>query len=129
MNNKIDKTVILLILVLFAFSNNLLDIIWNIGKSLLYLIIFLFSINQINPDFAQNIKTIIYDFLNIGSNNFIKDTAATVASSTMNFINSSLPPSIVNFNNRSLMNTNNTNNRNLMNTNNTNNRNLMQTNM
>jgi hypothetical protein len=129
MNNKIDKTVILLILVLFAFSNNLLDIIWNIGKSLLYLIIFLFSINQINPDFAQNIKTIIYDFLNIGSNNFIKDTAATVASSTMNFINSSLPPSIVNFNNRSLMNTNNINNRNLMNTNNTNNRNLMQTNM
>ena len=117
MNNKIDKTVILLILVLFAFSNNLLDIIWNIGKSLLYLIIFLFSINQINPDFAQNIKTIIYDFLNIGSNNFIKDTAATVASSTMNFINSSLPPSIVNFNNRSLMNSNNTNNRNLMQTN------------
>jgi len=117
MNNKVDKTVILLVLVLFTFSDNLSDIIWNIGKSLLYLIIFLFSINQINPEFAQNIKTIIYDFLNIGSNNFIKDTAATVASSTMNFIKSSLPTTIFNSNipnNRSLMNTNNTNNRNLM---------------
>jgi hypothetical protein len=116
MSEKLDKTVILLILVAFTFSDSLWDIIWNIGKSLIYLIIFIFAINMVNTSFASDIKNMINDLLNIGSNNFIKDTASTISESTMNFIKSSSIPARVNptlNNNRSLSKENNTNNRTL----------------
>jgi hypothetical protein len=118
MGNKMDKTVILLALVLFTFSNSLWDIIWNIGKSLIYLIIFIFCINLVNTSLAMSIKSMINDLLNIGSNNFIKDTTSSIAKSTMNLIKSSVTNNKVAYtsanNNRSLMSTNNTNNRKLM---------------
>ena len=118
MGNKIDKTVILLALILFTFSNSLWDIIWNIGKSLIYLIIFIFCINLVNSSLATSIKSMINDLLNIGSNNFLKDTTSSIAQSTMKLIKSSVTNNKVEYtsasNNRSLMGTNNTNNRKLM---------------
>lgn len=112
MSNKIDKSVILLILIAFTFSDSLWEIIWNIGKSLIYLIIFIFAINMINSSFANDIKNIINDLLNIGSNNFIKDTVSTISESTMNLIKSSTP--IYTSNNRSLSKNVNTGNRTIL---------------
>jgi hypothetical protein len=69
MSDKIDKSLILLILIGFTFSDSLMGIIWDMGKSLIYLIIFIFGIGMVNSSFADNIKSIITELLNIGSNN------------------------------------------------------------
>ena len=50
---------------------------------------------MVNTSFATQIKGGINDLLNIGSNNFIKDTASTVSESTMSFIKSSIPSSLL----------------------------------
>jgi hypothetical protein len=90
-NYKIDKMTILLILILFTFYDKLSYIIWDIGKSLIYIVIFLFGLSYLNKPFADNIKNIIYDIINIGSNNFIKDTASSLATNIKDLIKSSTP--------------------------------------
>jgi len=88
-NYKIDKMTILLILILFTFYDKLSFVIWDIGKSLIYIVIFLFGLSYLNKPFADNIKKIIYEIINIGSNNFIKDTASTISKGISNLIKSS----------------------------------------
>jgi hypothetical protein len=78
-NYKLDKMTILLILILITFYDKLSFIIWDIGKSLIYIVLFLFGLSYLNKPFADTIKNIIYEIINIGSNNFIKDTASTVS--------------------------------------------------
>lgn len=90
-NYKIDKMTILLILILFTFYDKLSYIIWDIGKSLIYIVIFLFGLSYLNKPFADNIKNIIYDIINIGSNNFIKDTVSSLATNIKDLIKSSTP--------------------------------------
>jgi hypothetical protein len=88
-NYKIDKMTILLILILISFYDKLSFIIWDIGKSLIYIVIFLFGLSYLNKPFADNIKNVIYEIINIGSNNFIKDTASSVSNGISNLIKSS----------------------------------------
>ena len=91
-NYKIDKMTILLILILFTFYDKLSFVIWDIGKSLIYIVLFLFGLYYLNKPFADNIKNIIYEIINIGSNNFIKDTASSVSKSISSMIKSSSIP-------------------------------------
>lgn len=91
-NYKIDKMTILLILILFTFYDKLSFVIWDIGKSLIYIVLFLFGLSYLNKPFADNIKNIIYEIINIGSNNFIKDTASSVSKSISSMIKSSSIP-------------------------------------
>jgi len=83
------KNLTLLILILFTFYDKLSFIIWDIGKSLIYIVIFLFGLSYLNKPFADNIKNIIYEIINIGSNDFIKDTASSLSKNISNLINSS----------------------------------------
>lgn len=60
-----SKGTILIILILFMFSSRILDIIWDICKSLIYLILIIYFINYLNPILAKKIKEIINDFIDI----------------------------------------------------------------
>ena len=89
-NYKIDKMTILLILILFTFYDKLSSILWNIGKSLIYIILFLYGLSYLNKPFADKIKKILGEFINISSNSFIKDTASTVSKGIGNLIKTSI---------------------------------------
>ena len=124
-NYKLDKMTILLILILITFYDKLSFIIWDIGKSLIYIVLFLFGLSYLNKPFADTIKNIIYEIINIGSNNFIKDTASSVSNGISKLINNTIPQKILkeentNYefnNNRNLNNNSITTNRTLSNNN------------
>ncbi len=81
------KGTILIIFILFMFSSKILDITWDIGKSLFYLILIIYGINYLNPELANKIKEIIIDLINIDSNGFfIKDTLSKLSSNVLNVI-------------------------------------------
>lgn len=86
-NFSIDKTSLLIIILLFMFSSKLWDIAWDIGKSLLYIIIIIYLISFINQDLANNIKNIIHDLTNINSNNFLTDMFSKIFSQLKSFVN------------------------------------------
>jgi hypothetical protein len=73
------KNIIILIIVLFVFSNKLLGFFWDIGIGLFYLIVLLYLINFISPDLANTINEYIYKLLNINSHqDLIKDVSSNV---------------------------------------------------
>ncbi len=85
---SLDKSSLLIIVLLFMFSSKLWDIAWDIGKSLLYIIIILYLISFVNQDLADNIKSIIHDFTNVNSsNNFVTDLFAKISGQVKNIIN------------------------------------------
>ena len=73
-SESLDKGAILVIFLLFMFSSKLWQITWDIGTSLLYLIIAIYFLNYVYPPLGTKIKEIIMDFINLDSNNsFLKD--------------------------------------------------------
>lgn len=87
----LTKGTILIVLILFMFSSKILNIAWDIGKSLIYLILIIYGINYLNPNLAKKIKEIIIDFINIDSNGyFIKDILSKLST---NILNNTLPES------------------------------------
>lgn len=90
-----SKGTILIVLILFMFSSRILDITWDIGKSLIYLILIIYGVNYLNPSLAKKIKEIITDFINIDSNGyFIKDTLSKLSSNVLSGIKSDEKPNI-----------------------------------
>lgn len=84
---SMDKSSILVMILLFMFSSKLWDIAWDIGKSLLYIIIILYLLSYINQDLADNIKNIIHDFTNVNANsNFVTDMLAKISSKVSNLL-------------------------------------------
>jgi hypothetical protein len=68
---KINKNLLFIIFIIFIFNFNIL---WHIIKSLLYIVISLFILNYIDSNLTLQIKEILIDIINMGSNsNFIKD--------------------------------------------------------
>lgn len=65
----IDKTTLIIIILMFMFSSRLWDIAWDIGKSLLYIIAIIYTINFINPDLSITLKNIIYELINVDNKN------------------------------------------------------------
>ncbi len=73
-NGSFDKGTILIVVILFMFSSKLLDIVWDIGKALIYIIVIIYCLNFLNPNIADKIKEIINDFINFDSNGVYKKT-------------------------------------------------------
>ncbi len=71
-NGSFDKGTILIVVILFMFSSKLLDIVWDIGKALIYIIVIIYCLNYLNPNIADKIKEIINDFINFDSNGVYK---------------------------------------------------------
>jgi hypothetical protein len=85
---NINKTLLLIIILLFMFYSKFWDIAWDIGKSLLYIIIIIYLISFLNQGLADNIKNVIHDFININSNNnFITDMFGKLLTQLKNWIN------------------------------------------
>jgi hypothetical protein len=123
----ITKGNILIVFILFMFSSRLLDITWDIGKSLIYLILIINGVNYINPVLAKKIKEIITDFINIDSNGyFIKDTLSKISSTVLNGIKTDGDINIITKSEKDVVIQNDDlrNDRNLQNISNTNNRKL-----
>jgi hypothetical protein len=73
------KNIIILIIVLFVFSNKLLGFFWDIGIGLFYLIVILYLINLISPNLANTINQYISKLLDINSHqDIIKDVSTNV---------------------------------------------------
>jgi hypothetical protein len=90
-----SKGTILIVLILFMFSSRILDIAWDIGKSLIYLILVIYVVNYLNPSLASKIKEIIIEFIDINSNgNFIKNTLSKLSTNILNGIKSEEKPNI-----------------------------------
>ena len=79
-NESYSKGTILIVLILFMFSSKLLNIAWDIGKSLIFIIIIIYCLNIFNPNIATTIKEILNDIINTESNNIFKNILAKVAS-------------------------------------------------
>jgi hypothetical protein len=87
-NFSLDKSSLLIIVLLFMFSSKLWDIAWDIGKSFLYIIIIIYLTSFINQELADNIKNIIHDFTNVNSNNnIITDLLAKLSGSIKSILN------------------------------------------
>ena len=71
---EINKNLLFIIFIIFIFYSNIQHILWHIIKSLLYIVIGLFILNYIDSNLALQIKEILIDIINMGSNsNFMKD--------------------------------------------------------
>ena len=79
-NESYSKGTILIILILFMFSSKLLNIVWDIGKSGLYIFLIIYCLNYLNPNIAKKIKEILFDVINFGNNNIIKNILSTISS-------------------------------------------------
>ena len=87
-NFSLDKSSLLIIVLLFMFSSKLWDIAWDIGKSFLYIIIIIYLTSFVNQDLADKIKNIIHDFTDVNSNNnIITDLLAKLSGSFKNILN------------------------------------------
>ena len=87
-NFSLDKSSLLIIVLLFMFSSKLWDIAWDIGKSFLYIIIIIYLTIFVNQDLADKIKNIIHDFTDVNSNNnIITDLLAKLSGSFKNILN------------------------------------------
>ena len=84
-NESYSKSTILIILILFMFSTKLFDIVWDIGKGLLFIIVITYCLNFLNPNIASNIKEIINNLINFDTNNNIfKNILSKISSNLLN---------------------------------------------
>lgn len=83
-----DSKLLLTLFVFFLLSNQLYRIIWEILKSIVYLMGILFGLNYLNPELAQNIRTYITNFISLDQA-FISNIATTASSVAGNLLKSS----------------------------------------
>jgi hypothetical protein len=72
-----DKNVLLLCILLFFLSSQLLTITWDIGKASIYIIVILLILNTINPTIAEMIRKFFKRMLNLDSTLFTDGIAQT----------------------------------------------------
>jgi len=80
-----DKNVLLLCILLFFLSSQLLTITWDIGKASIYIIVILLILNTINPAIAEMIKTFFKRMLNLDTS-LITDGVSQSASFLLDII-------------------------------------------
>lgn len=83
-----DSKLLLTLFVFFLLSNQLYKIVWEILKSIVYLMGILFGLNYLNPELAQNIRTYITNFISLDQA-FINNIATTATSVAGNLLKSS----------------------------------------
>ena len=86
-----DKNVLLLCILLFFLSSQLLTITWDIGKASIYIIVILLILNTINPAIADMIKNVFKRMLNLDTS-LITDGVAKSSSFLLDIIGSKNNP-------------------------------------
>ena len=80
-----SKEIIIFIFIMFLLSNNLYNIVWDIIKSLFYLVLALVGINFLNPSIGTIIKKHIVNIINLDQA-FIKKTINNIKDSASEMI-------------------------------------------
>ena len=88
-SNDFNKGNILIILLLVLFSSKVWDLIWDISKSILWIIIILYGLNYFNPTLGIKLKSIITDLIGTGTENkFIKDLLSNISKYILDILKS-----------------------------------------
>jgi hypothetical protein len=88
-SNDFNKGNILIILLLVLFSSKVWDLIWDISKSILWIIIILYGLNYFNPTLGVKLKSIITDLIGTGTENkFIKDLLSNISKHILDILKS-----------------------------------------
>jgi hypothetical protein len=85
----LNYNTIIIIILLFIFSSKIWNSIWEIGKSLVYAIIFLYLLNLVNPDIVQKIKKLFINYLTTNydtPNGILKNFLSKLANNLLNII-------------------------------------------
>lgn len=83
-----DSKLLLTIFIFFLLSNQLYRIIWEIIKSIVYLMGILLGLNYLNPELAQTIRNYITNFISLDQA-FISNIANTASSVAGNLLKKS----------------------------------------
>lgn len=106
-----DIIIVLLLLGIFIFRDQLSDIIFVLSKSILYTLIFFFGISFINGPFATRLKKLLTDIINYESPNLINKTFRSTKDTITNIQNTYYSDS-----NKQLLRNTNTPNKNILGT-------------
>jgi uncharacterized protein YacL len=110
----IDIGIIILVIVLLIFSSKIWDIMWDIGKSLIYIIIIIYILNYFSPTMAEKIKQILIDLIDINpKKNIIQEISSKITEISEKTINSEMIEELNQKQNKNITNVGETNNRNL----------------
>jgi len=60
-----DKKSLLIIVILILISSQLWNILWDIGKSALYIVILLLALTYLSPDIAEEFRTVLKKIINL----------------------------------------------------------------
>ena len=85
-----DKNSIITIFVFFLLSNQLYNIVWEIGKSIFYIVLIIFGLNYINPTLFNNLKKYLVNFINLDKT-FVKSMLGNINNHAKNIINNIKP--------------------------------------
>lgn len=84
-----EQNFFIIILVIFILTNNYSNVIKDIIKSIVYLILILSVIKMFNINIEKKIKLNIYDFINL-DDNYVTNIFSNIASYIRYFIQSSI---------------------------------------
>lgn len=81
-----DKNSLILIFVFFLLSNQLYNIVWEISKSLVYILVTIIGLNYLNPELSKKLKKYLINFINLDKT-FILTNVNNVSNIAQNILN------------------------------------------
>lgn len=88
-----DKNALITIFVFFLLSNQLYNIVWEIGKSLFYIVLIIVGLSYINPSLSETLKKYLVNFINLDKT-FVKTMLGTFNNQAKNILNNIKPTNI-----------------------------------
>lgn len=85
-----DKNALLTIFVFFLLSNQLYNIVWEIGKSIFYIVLIIFGLSYINPGLSETLKKYLINFINLDKT-FVKSMLGNINNHAKNILNNIKP--------------------------------------
>tara|TARA_B110000977_G_C11071147_1_gene489598 strand:+ start:287 stop:568 length:282 start_codon:yes stop_codon:yes gene_type:complete len=85
-----DKKSLITIFVFFLLSNQLYNIVWEIGKAIFYVVLIIFGLNYLNPELSDSLKKYIINLINLDKT-FIKTILGSINNQARNIFNNIKP--------------------------------------
>ena len=85
-----DKNTLITIFVFFLLSNQLYNIVWEIGKSIFYIVLIIIGLSYINPGLSETLKKYLVNFINLDKT-FVKTMLGTINNQAKNIFNNIKP--------------------------------------
>ena len=85
-----DKNALITIFVFFLLSNQLYNIVWEIGKSIVYIVLIIIGLSYINPGLSETLKKYLINFINLDKT-FVKTMIGGINNQAKNLLNNIKP--------------------------------------